>query len=344
MSSLIDLLPLGEEVRCCTALAILLQSDPELLSGILAKVQPLFPGSKTTLPWSRPGWGKGIQELQVSVEENTSVRSEDRRLDLVVRFKLDGADCLVLVEAKVGAEGEHGGQIAAYESCLRDWNKKVDQVIGVLLTAAPLDRFEWQTKPEDLEHFRAHLSRKDVGEVIQGRIEDRDPKDVLFARLGRDLIKNLEDWIMGLKELQTRLSSPAARHCYPVLIDALEMLARQASGDERLNKEPRGVEGAPWDAKEDAYWCGYWWQVKGKWAALRLFWQYMRSPDEEPGKVTWIPEGETTGYAASVRLLIGSNEDQEGKEIQRWSLDEFGKELEHLPKCIEDLLSKASSQ
>ncbi|MFH0944825.1 MAG: PD-(D/E)XK nuclease family protein, partial [Planctomycetota bacterium] len=343
MPNLIDLLPLGLEVSCCTALGLLLQSEPEgaLLRDILGRVKPID-GRDNGTPWSKSDLDKKVRNLEVSVEEEISTGKIDRRLDLVLRFDLDEKPCRVLVEAKVGAAGEHGGQIAAYQECLEEWSKDLGhgaRVIGVLLTAAPLDEFEWTTKREDRTFFHWHLSWKDVCEAIQSRIDDRKLKDDFFARLGGDLNDILEEWIMGLKELQERLSQPSP-HCYPVLIDALEMVARQASGNARLNREPPGVEGAPWDDKEKAYWCGYWWRVRDNWAELVLSWDYKEKRVKDTEAVSWVSEGKTTGYEASVQLIIGSEGDLPDRELHRWSLERFGQELEDLPGHIGQLLSE----
>jgi len=350
MPSLVDLFPSGDEVTCCTVLGLLLQADSNggLLTEILRKVR-LLDERREGLPWKESDLAAAnVRDLSVSVEQKIDVGNEDRRLDLALRFNLGGMPYLVVIEAKVGAPGEHGRQIEAYERHLKCYLKRCPKaetekrVLGVLLTAAPVDSFRWQSKPYKLTHFRGHLAWKDVCDAIQKRIESRDRASDLLARLGQDLVDRLEEWTLDLADLQNSLKQESA-FCYPVLVDALEMVARRACGGEKLYKEPPGVEGAAWDEEEGAYWCGYWWQALRGWAALYLSWKYHGDQGSHVSSSTWVPAGRSAGYCASVQLERGRDADKEVEVIGRWSLKEFTEELPSLPDLIRERLKNRVS-
>ena len=353
MTSLLDLIPTGDEVRCTAVLAMLLSLDRsgELLLALLRKAQDSWPdhsnlvgragASGPTDTWQLDGT---IENLHLTTEEAIEQERQEGRFDLVARFDLAGKPHVVVIEVKVQAAGEHGHQLALYERQLQAWESEdresqdSRQYALILLTLRAVEESTWNTDLSTLPHLAGFLRWTEVLEEL-GAYEKRHApaSDNAISVLGAALRQRLEELSMTAKDYQPLMR--AEHYPYPLLVDALEAVAREVAGDATLHKDPRGTEGAPWDSKASAYWCGYWWRLggeEGRWASLRMEWDWTK--ESAPQGKQWIPDGTRSGYAFEIALRIGD----EKNPVLAWSEQEFVAELDSIVQTIQDLLRPPS--
>lgn len=326
MTDLVDLLHGQEEVRFCSALAILLQyddGDRPLLRGLLKLIEQRWTREPNGSAFSHvQDEGMEIVDVDISVEEPVEGADADGRYDLVVRFGLQrkGADSptlfTVIVEAKVAAIGAHGQQFSTYReglALLRKRTERVGEVLFGLLTVDPRRALANFSK-QDEEIVQFHLGWAD----IQAIIDEMARKNTSIDGMRGSFCDSLRRWTVKLEDYRAILKSDAL--LFPVLLDALDSICTRLSARCGANKkftDPRGAQGPVWieksengaDEKHDGcYRYGHWWRVGSQgWASLSVAWHFFKRGAEKQD-AHLAPGGE--GYVPYLELWTS----QEGKE------------------------------
>ncbi|MCZ6692029.1 MAG: hypothetical protein O7H41_20780 [Planctomycetota bacterium] len=336
MATFLDLLSGQEELRHTSALAFLLHLErkkPRLLGALLRCARHNSASGGTPKEVLGDNFGD-ITDVRVEVEEPCGGRSHDGRFDLTIRYTLDGKPHLLAVEVKVAAAGEHRSQIRTYWEQIEEWRKeepedsyKANATLGLLLSY-DLDKFGWADEHRDRPHVRCWWRWEDVRDAIREVLEGRPSgRDAAFRELAAEFLVYLEDFTMSIEDYRKALGRAGRLPPYPLVVDAMELLARKLAADQRLQREPVGTEGAPWDDEEKAYWCGYWWWLPDgdRWSSLTLSYSWKEGSGRPPGgpNGNWIGVTDGSGYLANVEFRRGRRGGGDGESLQVWSLERF---------------------
>jgi len=339
MARLIDLIHGQTELRFCSALAILLQFEPDdhpILTRLLKAISKgwnngkKFGVSDRKCPFSEKDLDDNqLENIVVQVEEPVEGRSNNGRLDLTIRFKLGDRNFLVAIEAKVEALGVHGQQLKTYRQQFEKWNTIDDpncaeaesnRAFG-LLTLYPekLKKIE----DEDNELIDFSLRWRDIREVIKEQAGNL--KENFLKPLIEDFQATLRSWTMDLKDYAEAFDG-TKEPPFPVLLDALENFCEKlnhACGSHRLNWDPPGWRGPIWDEAEEneshdgCYYCGAWWNVEDaevSWIGFYLKWKYYapKSPTEPE-----IKYRDGSGYTGMVEICFGRKGQYEDEGLKQ---------------------------
>lgn len=348
MSDLVELLHGLEELRFCSALAILIQfegGEHRILRGLLERIISNwccgngFGSQNRPCPLNKNDLKTevAIQNVHVQVEEPIAGGRQEGRLDLTVRFGLLQKNFLVIFEAKVVSSKQHGSQLNTYRRQFSIWDAEKEKERGErnrifgLLTLVPKEKLVDLTD-DDREMVDFAILWKDVLEILE---KEREISQSLSPLID-NFRTTLRRWYMELKDYAKPLE--AKEPPFPVLLDALEALCRRLLGaceGGKLQSEPSGWQGPVWEdpranEKHDGcYWCGYWWRVNQEyWTAVYIAWYYEES--KEP-----------TGYTGKVEFWAGKK-GSEGELKKDLSLLEFQKLIgdEKKLNALEEWLKK----
>ncbi len=305
MTDLVDLMHGQEEVRFCSALAILLQYDEEsspILRGVLEKVAESWEHSDPC-PFSK---GVEVERVRVSVEEPVQGDGDrEGRYDLVIRFSHvidEGSPSpyVLIVEAKVAAEGAHGDQFSTYREGI-EWIRDRQETQGTpvfgLLTMNP-EKVLRGLKERDKRLVRFHVGWEEIANVVMENM----PKGSACGALKDSFCAAVKRWTVKLEDYTSLLERDSFP--FPVVMDALDLICerlRSVCDAAKKMRDPVGAEGPVWIPKNDkgggekhdgCYRYGHWWRVGKDWAGLTLAWHYREKADPLPPSAHKGPGGE----------------------------------------------------
>lgn len=347
MADLLDLVAGQDEARCTSYLALLMSLDPS--RTLVRRFMKLARDTWETRREVREIQGAhhplknwpidaSLENLQITTEESFKASGDPGRFDLVLRFRTDDLAYMMVVEVKVQAHGEHGDQLARYREEMTRLEQAAEppsrpQTALVLLTVHGADQANWSTPLSSIPHLAGDLRWNEVlALATTGAKETGIPADATYSTILQSLQERISELGMSTQDYAPLLQANASPS-YPLLVDALEALAREASGGAKLYRKPiSGREGATWDGEENAYWCQYWWsRANGSWAGLIMEWKWKDALDHSAQGA--IPSGGGGGYRFALVL-----ETPKGEEVLCESEADFASQLSSLTHRIKKML------
>lgn len=230
MKRIVDLLHGQEELRYCSALAIILAhetGDRPILRRLLRRAlnkwwtkandsQKGAWGGKNEQPFNEEALAEKepLKKISVQVEEPVQgKRGKEGRIDLSIRFNVGEQRYLFAIEAKVGAVGTHDEQMTTYRQQFDAWDEAKSEKDGEqhrlfgMLTVGPPEDFQWYAASRDDDALQADkamvdfwLRWEDIHDVIKDVLEDRE--DCENRSILKSFLNSVRTWTMSLSEFR----------------------------------------------------------------------------------------------------------------------------------------------